>query len=119
MLGETLAYEVDRIAVVEPEDVEPLVAVRGEDHLTLMTCTPYGINSHRMMVRGTRTEYTEEPVHGNHFYSYSDEVKALPGWMAAAVGGVLYLICAAAIGGIKGRKRMKGKPEHMGKRGRG
>ncbi len=117
VLGETLVYEVDRIEVVAPEDVEPLTAVPGKDHVTLMTCTPYGINSHRMLVRGIRTQYTDEPVHGNHFYSYSNEVRALPAWMAAAAGAILYLILSAAAGGIKERKKMKSKPEHIAKKG--
>ncbi len=117
VLGETLAYEVDRIEVVAPEDVEPLTAVPGKDHVTLMTCTPYGINSHRMLVRGIRTQYTDESVHGNHFYSYSNEVRALPAWMAAAAVAILYLIFSAAAGGIKERKRIKSKPEHIAKKG--
>lgn len=119
VLGETLAYEVDRIEVVAPEDIEPLTAVRGEDHVTLMTCTPYGINSHRMLVRGIRIEYTEEPIHGNHFYSYPDEVEALPAWMPAAGGAILYLIFAAAIGGRKEKKRMKSTPKQIREGGGG
>ena len=119
VLGETLAYEVDRIEVVAPEDVGSLTAVQGKDYVTLMTCTPYGINSHRMLVRGIRTEYTDEPIHGNHFYSYSNEVRALPAWMAAAGGAILYLILAAVAGGIKGRKKMRSKLGHIRKRGEG
>ena len=56
ILNETLTYEVDRILVVEPEDVEPLLIEEGMDYCTLVTCTPYGINSHRLLVRGHRTE---------------------------------------------------------------
>ena len=59
-LGETLTYQVDQILIVEPTDVEPLYIVEGEDYCTLLTCTPYGINSHRMLVRGTRIENVEE-----------------------------------------------------------
>ena len=54
---ETLAYEVDQIKVVLPEDTTDLRIFSGEDYVTLITCTPYGINTHRMLVRGTRTEY--------------------------------------------------------------
>lgn len=59
VLGETLAYEVDQIKVVLPEDLSDLSIIPGEDHCTLVTCTPYGINSHRLLVRGTRTEVEE------------------------------------------------------------
>lgn len=53
--GETLAYTVDRISVVDPDDVAGLRAVAGEDRLTLMTCTPYGVNTQRLLVSGTRS----------------------------------------------------------------
>lgn len=56
VLDETLAYEVDQITVVLPEEVNGLELVEGEDYCTLVTCTPYGINTHRLLVRGKRTE---------------------------------------------------------------
>lgn len=55
-LGETLTYEVDQILVVEPHEMDALKVVEGEDLCTLVTCTPYGINSHRLFVRGHRTD---------------------------------------------------------------
>lgn len=57
---ETLAYETDQIKVVLPENSEDLRIVQGEDYVTLVTCTPYGINTHRLLVRGHRTEYVPE-----------------------------------------------------------
>ncbi|MCD7885874.1 MAG: class C sortase [Lachnospiraceae bacterium] len=57
VLGEILAYEVVDVEVVEPDDVELLEIEPGRDLVTLVTCTPYGINSHRLLVRGERTEY--------------------------------------------------------------
>ena len=60
VLGETLAYEVDALNVVKPEEVELLDPVPGEDHVTLLTCTPYGVNTHRLLVRGIRVPYVEE-----------------------------------------------------------
>ena len=57
VLGERLAYEVDQILTVEPEETEALAIAEGEDYVTLVTCTPYGINSHRYLVRGRRTEW--------------------------------------------------------------
>ena len=60
VIDRTLTYEVDQILIVEPHEVEPLYAVEGEDYCTLVTCTPYGINSHRMLVRGRRTENAKQ-----------------------------------------------------------
>lgn len=54
VLGKTLTYEVDQILVVLPEETEELEIVKGKDYCTLMTCTPYGVNSHRLLVRGHR-----------------------------------------------------------------
>ncbi len=51
-----LTYQVDQILVVEPDNIEPLYVVEGEDYCTLVTCTPYGVNSHRMLIRGKRIE---------------------------------------------------------------
>lgn len=62
IIGEKLAYKVDQISVVEPSDVEQLRIQKGEDYVTLVTCTPYAVNTHRLLVRGTRVEYVEEPV---------------------------------------------------------
>lgn len=60
VLGEVLGYQVDDIQVIEPNDTELIQIIPGEDHVTLMTCTPYGINSHRLLIRGTRVELTAE-----------------------------------------------------------
>ena len=59
VLDETLAYRVDQVKVVEPEDTSDLLIDTNADYVTLVTCTPYGINSHRLLVRGVRTEYVE------------------------------------------------------------
>lgn len=56
VLGETLDYRVDHIATVEPLDYSLLGIEEGKDYVTLVTCTPYGINSHRLLVRGVRAE---------------------------------------------------------------
>jgi len=60
ILNQTLAYRVDQIRVVEPGDTSELRRNMDEDYCTLITCTPYGINTHRLLVRGTRTEYIPE-----------------------------------------------------------
>ena len=59
-LDECLTYEVDQIRIVEPHEISELDIVEGEDYCTLVTCTPYGINSHRLLVRGHRVENRED-----------------------------------------------------------
>ena len=60
VMGETLGYKVDRVSVIEPSDVSRLKIVRGEDRVTLMTCTPYGVNTHRLLVSGLRAAIPAE-----------------------------------------------------------
>lgn len=60
VLDEVLTYEVDQILIVEPEETEDLQIEKGKDYCTLVTCTPYGINTHRLLVRGHRIENLEE-----------------------------------------------------------
>ena len=63
VLDRTLTYEVDQILIVEPQDALALQIVEGKDYCTLVTCTPYGINTHRLLVRGHRIENREEAKH--------------------------------------------------------
>lgn len=63
VLGETLEYWVDDISVVLPNEYDILSIAEGEDYVTLMTCTPYGINSHRLLVRGTRVHRNASAEH--------------------------------------------------------
>jgi len=60
VLDEVLTYEVDQILIVEPNVTDALQIVEGEDYCTMVTCTPYGVNSHRLLVRGHRIENIEE-----------------------------------------------------------
>ena len=60
IMGEYIAYEVDQIEVVEPDDTSLLQVEEGQDLCTLITCTPYGVNTERLMVRGHRVEYVPE-----------------------------------------------------------
>lgn len=60
ILRETLAYQVDQIKTVLPFETEDLAIEPGKDYVTLITCTPYGVNTHRLLIRGTRIPYTEE-----------------------------------------------------------
>ena len=69
VLGDILEYEIDQIQTVLPSELDSLGITQGEDYVTLVTCTPYGINSHRLLVRGIRVEYD-----GN----YEEEVPMKP-----------------------------------------
>lgn len=60
VLGEVLTYEVDQIRIVEPEETEDLLIQEGKDLVTLVTCTPYGVNTHRLLVRGHRVDNLEQ-----------------------------------------------------------
>lgn len=100
ILGETLAYQVDQIRVVLPEETEDLRIDAQQDYVTLVTCTPYGVNSHRLLVRGTRIPYevAEElrstaPQRGSTWATqYIRAVLAGVGIVA-----VLVLLCAAVV----------------------
>lgn len=92
VLDETLAYEVDQILVVEPDETDSLVTVEGEDYVTLVTCTPYGVNTQRLLVRGHRVEYDEE--------RYEEETAkksfslATSYWLVAAAGLLVVAVFA-------------------------
>ena len=62
ILDDILCYEVDQILVVEPDETESLAVQEGQDLVTLLTCTPYGVNSHRLLVRGHRVDYVPEVI---------------------------------------------------------
>lgn len=65
VLDETLCYEVDQILVILPSDTEAVRIEEGEDYVTLLTCTPYGVNTHRLLVRGHRIEMPETIMETN------------------------------------------------------
>ncbi|WP_022778189.1 class C sortase [Butyrivibrio sp. AE3009] len=60
ILDQTFAYQIDKINIVLPEETNDLAIVSGEDYVTLVTCTPYGVNTHRLLVRAKRVDYNEE-----------------------------------------------------------
>ena len=62
VLDEILTYEVDQILIVEPHETQALLVEEGKDLCTMITCTPYGVNSHRLLVRGHRIDNIEESV---------------------------------------------------------
>ena len=63
ILDRTFTYQVDQIKVVRPNEIDDVQIIPGDDHCTLLTCTPYGINSHRLLVRGTRIENAAPALH--------------------------------------------------------
>ena len=63
VLNQTVTYQVDQIKIVRPDEINDIQIVDGEDYCTLLTCTPYGINSHRLLVRGTRIENAAPVLH--------------------------------------------------------
>lgn len=62
ILDDILCYEVDQIRIVEPQETDALQVEEGKDYVTLLTCTPYGVNSHRLLVRGHRTVYEPSQI---------------------------------------------------------
>ena len=88
VLDETLTYEVDQILTVEPQEVEALSIAPGKDYCTLVTCTPYGINTHRMLVRGHRVENREKET----VRVSADAVQVRPVEVAPAVAAPILLI---------------------------
>ena len=103
---QTLAYKVDKIQTIEPTEVETLNIVEGKDYATLMTCTPYGVNSHRLLVRGVRVPFNEDMKKDLAEADQTRQKKYL---------GVtlLSLLSTVAVGGIafkriKNRKKEKG-----------
>jgi sortase A len=89
-----LTYRVDQIKVVLPTEVEDLQIVDGEDYCTLMTCTPYGVNSHRMLVRGTRVENAVETPDG---YVVPEARQIDPIIVTSAIVALILLILLAVL----------------------
>ena len=86
VLNRTLAYEVNQIKVVLPENISDLLINKNRDYVTLITCTPYGINSHRLLVRGERIPYREAKKKDKA------ESKSNNMWKAYALVGVLAVV---------------------------
>lgn len=89
VMDEVLTYEVDQILIVEPQQVEALRIVEGKDYCTLVTCTPYGINSHRLLVRGHRIENVKE---ANKARVAADAIQIEPLIVAPAIATPMLLL---------------------------
>ncbi len=94
ILGQTLAYRVDQIKTVLPEEASNLRRVSNEDYCTLVTCTPIGVNTHRLLVRGKRTEYIPEE-HETLIRTSRPVVQWFTGWnmvIGLAVGAAAMIL---------------------------
>ena len=105
ILGRKLAYEVDQIKVVLPEEMSDLEIEEGKDLCTLVTCTPYGINTHRLLVRGHRTEYVEKKVEEEQkeVQTKKTDIRL----MIAGGAGILILIIIIIVIVIKRRRKRR------------
>ena len=121
VLDRTLKYEVDQIEVVLPEDTSDLRIIRGEDHVTLLTCTPYGINTHRLLVRGKRVAYDDSKYITNSAQaaSFGDGYLFLlgykiPYWLAGTVivGFIAFVVFLVVFFVKKSKKK---KAQHIEK----
>ena len=107
VLNRKMTYEVDQILTVLPDDMEALKREEGKDLVTLITCTPYGINSHRLLVRGHRVENEAEDKKGSTFSGTSAEQDAGRNYdrYVPFVAGTAVLIFGALMFGPLFRKK--------------
>ena len=91
VLDRVVTYQVDQIKVIRPDEIDDVRIIEGEDHCTLLTCTPYGINSHRLLVRGTRIENAAPVLHVTSNAYRIDSLVATP-VVAAPILLVLLII---------------------------
>jgi sortase A len=89
VLDQVLTYQVDHVKVITPREIEDLQIVEGQDYCTLFTCTPYGVNTHRLLVRGIRIEtITEKPV----IYVANEAFRIEPLLVTPAVAAPMLLV---------------------------
>lgn len=105
VLGDTLTYEVDQIKVVLPDELEDIEIEEGQDLCTLVTCTPYGVNTHRLLVRGHRVDTVEQ----NHVRIVSDAVQVEPITVALVIGLPVLVIVMLVRMIFAGKKHKKGE----------
>lgn len=105
VLDEILTYEVEKILIVEPQEIDKLAIIEGGDYVTLMTCTPYGINSHRLLIRSHRIE----TVYPHNVKVAADAVQVDPMLVVPALSAPL-LIALIISWILGGRKRKASTP---------
>ena len=109
VLDEVLTYQVDQILIVEPEDTDALKAEEGKDLCTLVTCTPYGVNSHRLLVRGHRIE---NQAQAEAIRVTSDAMQIEPLLVAPAVALPVLLILLIVLLASGNKKKSNGGKRH-------
>ncbi len=100
VMNQTLTYEVDQIRVVEPTDLSDLTIDKNEDYVTLVTCTPYGINTHRLLVRGHRIEN----INGDA-QVIADALQIEPEYIAPFLAVPILLILVIGVFVFSGKRR--------------
>ena len=107
VLDEVLTYEVDQILIVEPHEIDALRIVPGEDLCTLVTCTPYGVNTHRLLVRGHRVENSPEAL---TVHVTADALQIEPIIVAPLIAApILLVLLIALLLPRRGKNRRKDK----------
>lgn len=109
VLDEVLTYQVDQILIVEPEDTDALKAEEGKDLCTLVTCTPYGVNSHRLLVRGHRIE---NQAQAGAIRVTSDAMQIEPLLVAPAVALPMLLVLLIVLLASGNKKKPYGGKRH-------
>ena len=112
VLDRTLTYEVDNISIVLPTEPDLLQPVEGKDYVTLMTCTPYGINTHRLLVRGKRIENAENQ---KHIRVTADALRIEPIIVAPALAVpmlLVMLVIMLAVPHLRKRKNQREENHH-------
>ena len=112
VLDRVLTYEVDQISIVLPTETDSLKVVDGKDYVTLMTCTPYGINTHRLLVRGKRIENAENQ---KHIRVTADALRIEPIIVAPALAVpmlLVVLVVMLAVPHLRKRKNQREENHH-------
>lgn len=110
ILDRTITYQVDQVLIVLPQKVNDLYAQPGEDYCTLVTCTPYGVNTHRMLVRGTRIENIEEEKKINIITeAYQIDPLIVTPAVAAPMLGILLIFLLVKSSGSNKKNKKKNK----------
>ena len=111
-MGEVLAYRVDSSEVVWPDEMDSLSIQQGQDLLTLVTCTPYGVNDHRLLVHCERTEYVPEEAEAQG--DLANRHWGMREWAVLIVAVVLLLVLLDVIvHRIRQKRKAKAAPKHM------
>lgn len=123
VLNEVLLYTVDQIKVVEPAQTDDLLMEEGKDYITLVTCTPYGVNSHRLLVRGVRTPLPESEEEWKEIQEIAEETHSAE-WMeilylvSILLFAVIFTLILFLAAGNRRRRKRKRRKKRRTNRGR-